>query len=122
MNLQSLNLCETAVTDEGLCALSFLKNLRILNLNSTKLSALTYECLKVNLFLLHSTGQIGVSNMSGWVDCQGLFSFFLLTFLLKKVISGLLLQFSLLKFSFVNRYFLRQDVKTTKTKVEKNVD
>ena len=47
VNLQSLNLCETAVTDEGLNALSFLKNLRILNLNSTKLSALTYECLKV---------------------------------------------------------------------------
>lgn len=60
--------------------------------------------------------------MSGWVDCQGLFSFFLLTVLLKKVTSGLLLQFSLLKVSLVNRYFLRQDVKTAKTKVEKNVD
>ena len=44
--LESLNLCETMITDEGLRALSFLENLRILNLNSTKLLALTYEHLK----------------------------------------------------------------------------
>ena len=45
--LQSLNLCETQVTDEGLSSLVFLEDLQILNLNSTKLSALTYETLKV---------------------------------------------------------------------------
>ena len=50
--LESLNLCETMITDEGLLALSFLENLRILNLNSTKLLALTYEHLKEKLHSL----------------------------------------------------------------------
>ncbi|XP_046359909.1 C-Maf-inducing protein-like isoform X2 [Haliotis rufescens] len=44
--LQVLNLCETPVTDKGLVSLSALKNLRKLNLNSTSLSALTFEGLK----------------------------------------------------------------------------
>lgn len=47
--LQVLNLCETPVTDKGLVCLSALKNLRKLNLNSTSLSALTFEGLKEKL-------------------------------------------------------------------------
>lgn len=47
--LQVLNLCETPVTDKGLCCLSSMKNLRKLNLNSTHLSALTFEGLKEKL-------------------------------------------------------------------------
>lgn len=47
--LQVLNLCETPVTDKGLICLSSLKNLRKLNLNSTSLSALTFEGLKEKL-------------------------------------------------------------------------
>ncbi|CAG2218260.1 C-Maf-inducing protein [Mytilus edulis] len=47
--LQVLNLCETPVTDKGLVCLSSLKNLRKLNLNSTSLSALTFEGLKEKL-------------------------------------------------------------------------
>ena len=77
MNLQSLNLCETAVTDEGLYALSFLKNLRILNLNSTKLSALTYECLKVNISFTFSKAIW--SNQHEWMSgLSGTFFFFFL--------------------------------------------
>jgi hypothetical protein len=45
--LQVLNLCETPVTDRGLSSLSSMKSLRKLNLNSTHLSALTFEGLKV---------------------------------------------------------------------------
>ncbi|XP_077610296.1 C-Maf-inducing protein [Crocuta crocuta] len=45
--LQVLNLCETPVTDAGLLALSSMKSLCSLNMNSTKLSADTYEDLKV---------------------------------------------------------------------------
>lgn len=47
--LQVLNLCETPVTDKGLLALAALKNLRKLNLNSTNLSAQTFEKLKQTL-------------------------------------------------------------------------
>jgi hypothetical protein len=50
--LESLNLCETTISDTGLRALSFLENLRILNLNSTSISALTYEHLKEKLVSL----------------------------------------------------------------------
>ncbi|KAK1785036.1 hypothetical protein P4O66_018469, partial [Electrophorus voltai] len=44
--LQVLNLCETPVTDAGLLALSSMKSLCSLNMNSTKLTADTYEDLK----------------------------------------------------------------------------
>ncbi|CAG5134304.1 unnamed protein product [Candidula unifasciata] len=44
--LQVLNLCETPVTDKGLSCLAAMKSLRKLNLNSTNLSALTFEGLK----------------------------------------------------------------------------
>ena len=47
--LQVLNLCETPVTDLGLNAISSLKNLRKLNLNSTSLSADTFKDLKNSL-------------------------------------------------------------------------
>ncbi|MGH0122480.1 UNVERIFIED_CONTAM: hypothetical protein FKN15_005398 [Acipenser sinensis] len=47
--LQVLNLCETPVTDAGLHALSSMKSLCSLNMNSTKLSADTYEDLKAKL-------------------------------------------------------------------------
>nr|XP_031313860.1 C-Maf-inducing protein isoform X1 [Camelus dromedarius] len=47
--LQVLNLCETPVTDAGLLALSSMKSLCSLNMNSTKLSADTYEDLKAKL-------------------------------------------------------------------------
>ncbi|XP_061334379.1 C-Maf-inducing protein-like isoform X1 [Pezoporus flaviventris] len=47
--LQVLNLCETPVTDAGLLALSSLKSLCSLNMNSTKLSADAYEDLKAKL-------------------------------------------------------------------------
>ncbi len=46
--LQVLNLCETPVTDAGLLALSSMKSLCSLNMNSTKLSADTYEDLKAS--------------------------------------------------------------------------
>ena len=52
--LESLNLCETPVTDVGLASLVILTSLKNLNLNSTKLSPVMYEKLKVN-FLLAST-------------------------------------------------------------------
>uniref|UniRef100_A0A673FSH2 C-Maf-inducing protein PH domain-containing protein n=1 Tax=Sinocyclocheilus rhinocerous TaxID=307959 RepID=A0A673FSH2_9TELE len=45
--LQVLNLCETPVTDAGLLSLSSIKSLCSLNMNSTKLTADTYEDLKV---------------------------------------------------------------------------
>uniref|UniRef100_A0A3B3RLI1 C-Maf inducing protein n=1 Tax=Paramormyrops kingsleyae TaxID=1676925 RepID=A0A3B3RLI1_9TELE len=48
-SLQVLNLCETPVTDAGLLALSSMKSLCSLNMNSTKLSADTYEDLKAKL-------------------------------------------------------------------------
>ncbi|XP_021925501.1 C-Maf-inducing protein-like isoform X2 [Zootermopsis nevadensis] len=48
-NLQVLNLCETPVSDKGITALSSMTNLRKLNLNSTKLSAQTFEVLKQKL-------------------------------------------------------------------------
>ncbi|XP_048829096.1 LOW QUALITY PROTEIN: C-Maf-inducing protein [Brienomyrus brachyistius] len=48
-SLQVLNLCETPVTDTGLLALSSMKSLCSLNMNSTKLSADTYEDLKAKL-------------------------------------------------------------------------
>lgn len=47
--LQVLNLCETPVTDKGLASLASMKNLRKLNLNSTSLSAHTFEGLKQKL-------------------------------------------------------------------------
>uniref|UniRef100_A0A1D5Q1D7 C-Maf-inducing protein n=1 Tax=Macaca mulatta TaxID=9544 RepID=A0A1D5Q1D7_MACMU len=47
--LQVLNLCETPVTDAGLLALSSMKSLCSLNMNSTKLSADTYEDLKAHV-------------------------------------------------------------------------
>jgi len=47
--LQVLNLCETPVTDKGLVSLASMKNLRKLNLNSTSLSAYTFEGLKQKL-------------------------------------------------------------------------
>ncbi|XP_056117268.1 C-Maf-inducing protein [Rhinichthys klamathensis goyatoka] len=47
--LQVLNLCETPVTDAGLLSLSSMKSLCSLNMNSTKLTADTYEDLKVKL-------------------------------------------------------------------------
>uniref|UniRef100_A0A8C6UZS3 C-Maf-inducing protein n=1 Tax=Neogobius melanostomus TaxID=47308 RepID=A0A8C6UZS3_9GOBI len=46
--LQVLNLCETPVTDAGLLSLSSMKSLCSLNMNSTKLTADTYEDLKVS--------------------------------------------------------------------------
>lgn len=45
-NLESLNLCETPVTDDGLSSLVIMSNLRNLNLNSTRLSPTTYEKLR----------------------------------------------------------------------------
>ncbi|XP_038662282.1 C-Maf-inducing protein isoform X1 [Scyliorhinus canicula] len=48
-SLQVLNLCETPVTDTGLLALSSMRSLCSLNMNSTKLSADTYEDLKAKL-------------------------------------------------------------------------
>jgi len=45
-NLESLNLCETPVTDDGLSSLVIMSSLRNLNLNSTRLSPTTYEKLK----------------------------------------------------------------------------
>ncbi|XP_048461919.1 C-Maf-inducing protein [Rhincodon typus] len=48
-SLQVLNLCETPVTDAGLLALSSMRSLCSLNMNSTKLSADTYEDLKAKL-------------------------------------------------------------------------
>ena len=45
--LESLNLCETPVTDSGLSSLVILTSLKNLNLNSTKLSPVMYEKLKV---------------------------------------------------------------------------
>ncbi|XP_072135954.1 C-Maf-inducing protein isoform X2 [Mobula birostris] len=48
-SLQVLNLCETPVTDSGLLALSSMRSLCSLNMNSTKLSADTYEDLKAKL-------------------------------------------------------------------------
>ena len=45
--LESLNLCETPVTDAGLASLVILTSLKNLNLNSTKLSPVMYEKLKV---------------------------------------------------------------------------
>lgn len=47
--LQVLNLCETPVTDAGLLSLSSMKSLCSLNMNSTKLTADTYEDLKAKL-------------------------------------------------------------------------
>ncbi|XP_067002506.2 C-Maf-inducing protein isoform X2 [Anabrus simplex] len=47
--LQVLNLCETQVSDKGIAALSAMTSLRKLNLNSTKLSAHTFEQLKQKL-------------------------------------------------------------------------
>ena len=47
-NLESLNLCETPVTDDGLSSLVIMSSLRNLNLNSTRLSPTTYEKLKVS--------------------------------------------------------------------------
>ncbi|XP_069681421.1 C-Maf-inducing protein-like isoform X2 [Periplaneta americana] len=47
--LQVLNLCETPVSDKGIAALASMTNLRKLNLNSTKLSAQTFEILKQKL-------------------------------------------------------------------------
>ncbi|KAG7281509.1 hypothetical protein CRUP_007543 [Coryphaenoides rupestris] len=44
---QVLNLCETPVTDAGLLALSSMKSLCSLNMNSTKLTVDTYEDLKL---------------------------------------------------------------------------
>ncbi|KAG8201592.1 hypothetical protein JTE90_011258 [Oedothorax gibbosus] len=47
--LQTLNLCETPVSDKGLQCLANMKSLRKLNLNSTSLSAQTFEKLKQKL-------------------------------------------------------------------------
>ncbi|XP_078739440.1 C-Maf-inducing protein-like [Lampetra fluviatilis] len=47
--LEVLNLCETPVTDDGLHALTAMKSLCILNMNSTKLTAGTFEDLKAKL-------------------------------------------------------------------------
>ncbi|KAK7789019.1 hypothetical protein R5R35_009972 [Gryllus longicercus] len=47
--LQVLNLCETQVSDKGIAALASMTSLRKLNLNSTKLSAHTFERLKQKL-------------------------------------------------------------------------
>ena len=49
-NLESLNLCETLVTDDGLSSLVIMSSLRSLNLNSTRLSPTTYEKLRVSWF------------------------------------------------------------------------
>ena len=51
-NLESLNLCETPVTDDGLSSLVIMSSLRNLNLNSTRLSPTTYEKLKVSGLLM----------------------------------------------------------------------
>lgn len=50
-NLESLNLCETPVTDDGLSSLVIMSSLRNLNLNSTRLSPTTYEKLRVSWLL-----------------------------------------------------------------------
>lgn len=50
-NLESLNLCETPVTDDGLSSLVIMSSLRSLNLNSTRLSPTTYEKLRVSWLL-----------------------------------------------------------------------
>ncbi|KAK3707967.1 hypothetical protein QZH41_010719 [Actinostola sp. cb2023] len=47
-HLETLNLCETPVTDVGLSCLVVMTSLRYLNLNSTKLSPALYERLKVS--------------------------------------------------------------------------
>ncbi|XP_020288301.1 C-Maf-inducing protein-like [Pseudomyrmex gracilis] len=47
--LQVLNLCETPVSDKGISMLASLTSLKKLNLNSTKLSAQTFESLKKRL-------------------------------------------------------------------------
>ncbi|XP_046395033.1 uncharacterized protein LOC124162504 isoform X2 [Ischnura elegans] len=47
--LQVLNLCETPVTDKGIICIVALKNLRRLNLNSTRLTPETFEKLKAEL-------------------------------------------------------------------------
>ncbi|XP_075216289.1 C-Maf-inducing protein-like [Lycorma delicatula] len=47
--LQELNLCETPVSDKGILALAAMTNLKKLNLNSTQLSAETFEALKQKL-------------------------------------------------------------------------
>ena len=52
--LESLNLCETPVTDVGLASLVILTSLKNLNLNSTKLSPVMYEKLKVHIIILAS--------------------------------------------------------------------
>lgn len=51
-NLESLNLCETPVTDDGLSSLVIMSSLRNLNLNSTRLSPTTYEKLRVSCLIL----------------------------------------------------------------------
>ncbi|XP_008556935.1 C-Maf-inducing protein [Microplitis demolitor] len=61
--LQVLNLCETPVSDKGISTLTSLKNLQKLNLNSTKLSAQTYELLKKSL---PSLKEIDVRYTEAW--------------------------------------------------------
>lgn len=59
-NLESLNLCETPVTDDGLSSLVIMSSLRNLNLNSTRLSPTTYEKLKVS----------GYRQLESFFDCR----------------------------------------------------
>uniref|UniRef100_H3A7D8 C-Maf inducing protein n=1 Tax=Latimeria chalumnae TaxID=7897 RepID=H3A7D8_LATCH len=62
-SLQVLNLCETPVTDAGLLALSSMKSLCSLNMNSTKLSADTYEDLKA---MLPNLKEVDVRYTEAW--------------------------------------------------------
>ncbi len=63
LNLQVLNLCETPVTDKGLTSLTYIKSMRRLNLNSTRLSAQTFESLKKELPLLQ---EVDVRYTDAW--------------------------------------------------------
>ncbi|CAL4066694.1 unnamed protein product, partial [Meganyctiphanes norvegica] len=61
--LQVLNLCETPVTDKGLGSLGSLKSLKKLNLNSTNLSAQTFDNLKE---MLPSLQEVDVRYTDAW--------------------------------------------------------
>lgn len=75
-NLESLNLCETPVTDDGLSSLVIMSSLRNLNLNSTRLSPTTYEKLKVSglLFTVKVVFRLPLlSILNGWKKHPGFF-------------------------------------------------
>ncbi|OAF67533.1 hypothetical protein A3Q56_04727, partial [Intoshia linei] len=55
-SLVVLNLCETSITDKGIKHITELKNLKILNLNSTGLTALMHNIL--------------LKKLSGLIECD----------------------------------------------------